>query len=404
MTIHGARMDDRDGHDDFISSNTTVTIADATAVTAEGQSSATPAHSIVEISVGSHIDAFGTATRDSFGNITLDASTGRVRLDLTQVQGALRGSGTGNITLNLNAIDRQPISLFTFTGTGSANGAATDPTRYVVSTGALDVSGLSTGILVVSLGFVNSFGAAPPDFNAETIASVAMGGNVCNGDNNCGCNGNAGGPGSNNCMCNDNSGGPGSNNCMCNGNSGGPGSNNCMCNDNSGGPGSGNCMCDGDGNNNDNCSCNGNSGGSGNNNCVITGVNNASSAQLDVDWGNSGTTKPFNMLRAAGLSLDVKNAAIGSHHEIEMNPQNIDIESLATGVAIVAAGSDMTLFSLTGQHGRETRNFGSFVDFEAALAADLNGTTTALRLTADGTYDAASNTFTAQRITILLGN
>jgi hypothetical protein len=34
----------------------------------------------------------------------------------------------------------------------------------------------------------------------------------------------------------------------------------------------------------------------------------------------------------------------------------------------------------------------------------LNGTTTALRLTADGTYDAASNTFTARRITILLSN
>jgi hypothetical protein len=35
---------------------------------------------------------------------------------------------------------------------------------------------------------------------------------------------------------------------------------------------------------------------------------------------------------------------------------------------------------------------------------DLNGTTTALRLTADGQYDAAGNTFTARRITILLSN
>jgi hypothetical protein len=45
---------------------------------------------------------------------------------------------------------------------------------------------------------------------------------------------------------------------------------------------------------------------------------------------------------------------------------------------------------------------GAGSDFEAALAADLDGTTTALRLTADGMYDAASNTFTAQRITVLL--
>ena len=87
-----------------------------------------------------------------------------------------------------------------------------------------------------------------------------------------------------------------------------------------------------------------------------------------------------------------------------MNPQNIDLESLATDVLIAAAGSGTTLFSITGQHGRETVNFGSFADFEAALAADLDGKTTALRLTADGIYDAATNTFTAQRITILLSD
>jgi len=125
---------------------------------------------------------------------------------------------------------------------------------------------------------------------------------------------------------------------------------------------------------------------------------------LDIDWGNSGTVKPFKTLDTAKLDLDVKNAAISGHHEIEMNPQNIDIESLATDVSILGAGSGMTLFSITGQHGRETRNFGTFADFEAALSADLDGTTTALRLTAAGTYVAGSNTFTAQRITILLSN
>ena len=59
LTIHGARMDDRNGDDDdFIANNMTVTIADATAVTAEGQSASTPAHTTAEISVGSLIDAF----------------------------------------------------------------------------------------------------------------------------------------------------------------------------------------------------------------------------------------------------------------------------------------------------------------------------------------------------------
>jgi hypothetical protein len=449
LTIHGARMDGHDGNDndddDFIAGNSTVNVAAATAVTTEGQSSATPAHTIAEISVGSLIEAFGTATRDNSGEVTLDATAGRVRLDLAQVQGSLRGSGTGNITLNLNSIDRQPVSLFSFTGTG------TDPTKYLVATGALNVGPFSVGELVSSIGFVNPFGKAPPDFKAVTVASVAMGGNNCDGNNNCMCPDNSGSGnnncvcpnnssgGSNNCMCNPNSGGSGSNNCMCPDNSGGgnnncmcngdgmgdgngnnncmcpdnsgSGSNNCMCPDNSGG-GNNNCMCNGDGmgdgNGNNNCMCNPNSGGSGDNNCPNAGgknaADNAVSAELDIDWGNSGTTKPFKSLTAAKLDLDVTNGSIGSNHIIETNPKNIDLESLATDVSLMGAGTGMTLFSITGQHGQETRNFGSFADFEAALAADLDGTTTALRLTAEGMYDAAGNTFTAQRITILLSN
>lgn len=402
LTIRGARMDDRDGDDDdFISANTTITVGDATAVTTEAQSSSTPAHSIAEISVGSQIEAFGNAGKDASGNVTLDATTGRVRLDLTQVQGALQASGTGNITLNLKTIDRQPVSLFNFAGTGAANGADTVAARYVVATGALDVSNLSGGVLVMSTGFVTPFGASPPDFKAVTVVALAMGNNInCDGDNNCVCNPNSGGPGSNNCVCSSD----GNNNCMCNGDGNG-GNNNCMCNGNSGGPGSNNCMCNGDGNGGNNiCTCNGNSGGSGNNNCPINNANDVASADLDLDWGNSGTLMPFKSLSASTLDLDVHNAAIGSHHEIEMNPQNVDIESLTTDLSIVGTASGTTLFSITGQHGGETRNFSSFADFEGALAADLDGTTTALRLTADGTYDAASNVFTVQRMTILLSN
>jgi hypothetical protein len=328
LTIHSARMDGRGGDDDddFIAGNSTVNIAAATAVTAAGQSSATPAHSTAEISVGSLIDAFGTASKDSSGKVTLDATSGRVRLDFTRVQGALSGSGSGNITLALKTIDRQPVSLFSFAGTGSTGGVNTDPTKYVVTTGALDVSQFSMGEALLSIGFVSPFGMAPPDFKAVTVASVVMGDN--DDHNNC------------------------------------------------------------------------NSSGDGNNNCV----NNAATAELDIDWNNPGTTKPFKSLTATGLDLDVTNSSIGNDHEIEMPSQTIDIKSLATDVSIAGAGSGMTLFAINRGNGRETDNFGSFADFEAALSADLNGTTTALRLTAEGVYDAAGHTFTAQRITILLSN
>ncbi len=360
LTIHGARMDGRGGgdDDDFIAGNSTVNIAAATAVTAAGQSSATPAHTIAEISVGSLIEAFGTASQDSSGKVTLDATAGRVRLDFTQVQGALSASGSGNITLALKTIDRQPVSLFNFAGTGAAGGVNTDPTKYVVTTGALDVSQFSMGEALLSIGFVSSFGMAPPDFKAVTVASVVMGGN----DNNC-----DGNSGDNNCMCPDSSGG-GGNNCMCNGDGGGDGNNNCMCTGN-------NCV----------------------NNAVTT-------AELDIDWSNPGTTKPFKSLSATGLDLDVTNSSIGGDHEIDTPSQTIDIKSLAIDVSLAGTGSGMTLFVINRGNGRETDSFGSFADFEAALSADLNGTTTALRLTAEGVYNAAGSSFTSQRITILLSN
>jgi hypothetical protein len=382
LTVHGARMDDH-GNDRFIAGSSTVTIAAATSVTAQGQAAATPAHTIAEISVGSLIDAFGTAGTDNNGNVTLDATAGRVRLDFTQVQGAVNTLNTGAISLNLQTIDRQPVSLFNFAGTGSANGMDSNPAKYVVSTAALDLSQLFVGGSALGIGFVNPFGSAPPDFTAMTIATGTIVDN--NNDNNV-CNGNSGGPGNNNC-CNSNSGDSGSNNCTCNGNSGGSGSDNCMCNGNSGGSGS------------DNCMCNGNSGGSGSNNC-----NNVQTAQLDINWSGSGTPTPFKSLAATGLDLDRANTSIGNKHAIQVDPQDVDIEMLASDVIIVGATSGMTLFSITGQNGGETDNFGSFADFESALAGDLNGTTTALRMTATGQYDAASNTFTAQRITVLLSN
>jgi hypothetical protein len=334
LTIHGARMDDRDGKDDnhFVAGNTTLTIAAATAVTAQGQTSATPAHTIAEISVGSLIDAFGTASTDGSGKVTLDATAGRVRLDLTSIQGALAAAATGKITLSLSSIDRQPISLFNFAGTGSASGVDTSAAKYVVTTGALSLTPFTVGGSVLGIGFVNSFGATPPDFTAVTLANAIMGDDDDDNDAN-----------------------------------------------------------DNDNNGNDN---------NGNNN---NGNNNSGKgAQMDIDWGNSGTTTPFKALTATDLDLDVKNGSIGSKHRIQVDPQDVDIEQLSSDVMIVGATSGMTLFAITGQHGRMTENFQSFADFEKALAADLNGTTTALRLTAQGQYDATTNTFTAQRITILL--
>jgi hypothetical protein len=313
--------DDHDGGDNFVAGNATVTIGAATAVLLQGQTGATPAHTIAEISVGSLIEAFGMSSKDGSGNISFDATAGRVRLDFTQVQGTLNSVGTKQVTLGLSTIDRLPVSLFSFAGTGltptTGTSVDTDPTKYVVATGNLPLASLTTGGSLIGIGFVAPFGSTPPDFNAVTIVSGTMGDMDNNDDDN----------------------------------------------DNSG-----------------------------------------KGAQMDIDWGNAGTTTPFKTLDATQLDLDVTNTSIGSHHRIQVDPSDIDITALATDPSIVAAASGMTLFSITGRHGRATNNFYVFADFEAALAKDLDGKTTALRLDADGQYDAASNIFTARRITILLSN
>jgi hypothetical protein len=322
LTLHAAHMqdhdngDNHDGADNFMAGSSTVTIAAATVVTAQGQTSATPAHTIAEISVGSLIDAFGTASKDGSGKVAFDAGAGRVRLNLTQVQGILNAVGGNQITIKLNSIGRLPSSLFNFSGTAAAGGALSDPTQYVLGTGKLSLSPFNVGGSLLGIGFVAPFGSAPPDFNAITLANGSQGDVDDNDDDN----------------------------------------------DNSG-----------------------------------------KGAQMDIDWGKSGTTAPFKTLDATHLDLDVSNSSIGSHHRIQVYPQDIDITALAGDPSIVAAGG-MTEFAITGQHGRATDNFSSFADFESALAMDLNGMTTALRLTADGQYDAASNTFTARRIIILLSN
>jgi hypothetical protein len=322
LTLHGGHEqdhdngDDHDGHDHFVSGNTTVTLGDATTVTVQGQSAAAPAHSIAEISVGSLIDVFGTSNRGGSGDATFDSTAGRVRLNLTTLRGTVNSVGTAQLSLHIATIDRQAVSLFNFAGTGAA-GSDANPAQYAVATGTLDLSGIGAASSLLAIGSVAPFGGTPPDFNAVTLALGAL-------------------------------------------------------------P-------DMDDNDQDD-----NHRGTG--------------AQLDIDWGNAGTIAPFQTEDTTHLVLDVANASIGSHHRIQVDPTDIDIKQLSANVSIVAAASGSPLFAITGRHGRATDNFQTFADFEAALAADLNGTTTALRLTADGTYDSASNTFSARRIVVLLSN
>jgi hypothetical protein len=123
------------------------------------------------ISVGQRIVAFGTFVEAAAADTppVLDATDGRVRLDVTRLHGAVVATQPGQLDLALRGIDRLSVQLFDFTGTGIAPALDADPTRYEVATATLGLGALVPGEAVGVLGFVRPFGSAPADFEGRTV-------------------------------------------------------------------------------------------------------------------------------------------------------------------------------------------------------------------------------------------
>jgi hypothetical protein len=175
LTLRRATLWRRDG--DFESENhdVTVTVAGGTAVTEEG---AMGTFTIADISVGQHLDAFGMASSTSAsGNgssgMTLDATAGSVRLDMTPAWGLVTTLASGSLTVNLQSLDGLPVSAFNFAGTGTSTATDATATAYVIDTGLLSQTGLVAKAPARVMGFVTPFGKAPPNFTAQTIVNFS---------------------------------------------------------------------------------------------------------------------------------------------------------------------------------------------------------------------------------------
>jgi hypothetical protein len=180
-----ARHDKIDEHDDLIMRHpVTVLLGPDTSVTVAGEDADVD---IGAISVGQRVKVFGTASRsdDDDGDeanvagarerefndddiVTIDATAGRVRLDVTQLAGTVASVADTTLTLDLDSIDRWHVERFDFTGTGTP-GQDADPAAYEVDAGVLDLSRFAAGSPARLFGFVAPFGAAPPDFTARTV-------------------------------------------------------------------------------------------------------------------------------------------------------------------------------------------------------------------------------------------
>jgi len=78
------------------------------------------------------------------------------------------------VAMTLARIDGRPIGLFIFSGTGTAPGTDANPSSYQVATGALPLTGITTGTPLKVRGFVQPFGqaTATDDFHAITLIDV----------------------------------------------------------------------------------------------------------------------------------------------------------------------------------------------------------------------------------------
>jgi hypothetical protein len=123
-------------------------------------------------------------------------------------------------------------------------------------------------------------------------------------------------------------------------------------------------------------------------------------AVLSMSWGANGSTAPFSSQEPTGLVLNIADPNIGRAHYLKIGPRIIDVTDLPASPTLVPPAGDPTAYLIVMRD--ESHAFHDFADFVAELGTRLNGTTVMVGLTATGSYDGDSNTFTARSIVVVL--
>jgi len=111
-------------------------------------------------------------------------------------------------------------------------------------------------------------------------------------------------------------------------------------------------------------------------------------AFLEVRW-SSGYAAPFSTLSSTDITVSQAALEAASRHVIRIGFETIDPSTLTGGLELMPnASAPNQFFAIGHQMSWKADNFTTFGDFEAALAADLTGTTQVLQLTARGPYAA----------------
>jgi hypothetical protein len=157
------------------SPNASITLSSSTTVTEDDVDLPASSFSQQSISVGSQVDAIGLGSTNNSNYLTLDATSGLVRVQSTPVWGTLDTGTSGSATLNLISMGNTDFagSTFNFAGTGTSSANDAPAVGYAVdTTGATtgaDQSATPAGTLLRVDGFPTPYGTAPPDFTATDV-------------------------------------------------------------------------------------------------------------------------------------------------------------------------------------------------------------------------------------------
>lgn len=169
LSVKGARLVRKNGSV-HLGNTISVSISSDTKVTRAGDDML----GAEAISVGQRVTILGSASASS--DDSFDATAGLVRLMLTDARGDIKSIDTSNavapLVMSVQKFDPRRVAIFDFSGTGSDAANDADPENYEVNTGSLNLSSMLAGDPVVVRGYVNNFGAAPADFNAQSIINL----------------------------------------------------------------------------------------------------------------------------------------------------------------------------------------------------------------------------------------
>ena len=144
----------------------TVDVSPSISVTEDGRPGT---FSTKSISVGSQIYAIGVGSLSSSNALTLNSTSGIVRIQSTPIWGTLNSGTVGGANVSLLSMGAFAASGFNFAGTGTSSATNASAASYQIDTGTADESAVATGTLLRADGFPTALGSAPPDFDATAV-------------------------------------------------------------------------------------------------------------------------------------------------------------------------------------------------------------------------------------------